>query len=147
MVHPMSSMSGYVSYLKFTAGISKGDINKGDVFNDAFRIGKVDEKYTSDRVVEVIDGEITEFIPAWTPVVDNKVTFIKENGEEKEETLVDGKFTITAGEYKKVKYVYDNITIPQHELPLLTAEMDAIPLIAKARRIAVYYSQMAAFQA
>lgn len=140
MTHPMSSMSGYVSYLKFTAGVSKGDINKGDVFNDAFRIGKVDEKYTSNRVVETIDGEATEFVPAWTPVFGGKVVLIKENGDEEEKELVDGKVTgLTAGEYKKVKYLYDNMIIPQNELPLLTAEMDAIPLIAKARRIAVYY--------
>ncbi len=47
----------------------------------------------------------------------------------------------------RVAYVYDNVVIPQKNLPLLVAKMDAIPLIAKARRIAIYYSQMAAFQA
>lgn len=147
MTHPMSSMSGYVSYVKFCAGVDKGDIAEGDVFNDAFRLGKVDEKYTSDRVVETVDAKVTEFIPAWNPVVDNKVTFIKATGEEEEKTLVDGKVTITAAEFAKVKYVYNNVLIPQKNLPLLVAKMDAIPLIAKARRIAIYYSQMAAFQA
>lgn len=34
-------------------------------------------------------------------------------------------------------YVYNNIYIPQNDLPLLNAKMDGIPLIAKARRIAV----------
>lgn len=147
MTHPMSSMSGYISYVKFCAGVDKGDIAEGDVFNDAFRLGKVDEKYTSDRVVETVGASVTEFTPAWTPVVDNKVTFIKSTGEEEEKTLVDGKVTIGAGDYARVKYVYNNVVIPQNNLPLLVAKMDAIPLIAKARRIAIYYSQMAAFQA
>ena len=44
----------------------------------------------------------------------------------------------------KIYYVYDNIVIPQNDLPTLKAEMKSIPLIAKARRIAVYYSQIAA---
>lgn len=148
MTHPMSSMSGYVSYIKFCAGNSKGETAKGDVFNDAFRLGKVDERYTSDRVVETVEASATEFKPAWTPVVGNKVVFIKEDGSEEEEDLdAEGKVTIAAGEYKKVKYVYNNVVIPQNDLPLLVAEMDAIPLVAKARRIAIYYSQMAAFQA
>lgn len=44
-------------------------------------------------------------------------------------------------------YVYNNIYIPQNDLPLLNAKMDGIPLIAKARRIAVYFSQIANYQA
>ena len=46
-----------------------------------------------------------------------------------------------------VSYVYNNIYIPQNDIPLLNAEMAAIPLVAHARRIAVYYSNLAAFQA
>lgn len=126
-----------VSYIKFSAGNNKGETTKGDVFNDAFRLGKVDEKYTSDRVVETIGDTDTEFTPAWTPVVGNKVTVIKDDGAEEEKVLEDGKITFTAGEYKKVKYVYNNVVIPQNDLPLLVAEMDSIALIAKARRIAI----------
>lgn len=44
-------------------------------------------------------------------------------------------------------YIYDNVVIPQNDLPILNAEMKAIPVLAKARRIAIYYSQIAAFQA
>lgn len=47
----------------------------------------------------------------------------------------------------RVAYMYDNIIIPQEKLPTLKAEIKSIPLLAKARRIAVYYSQIAAFQA
>lgn len=47
----------------------------------------------------------------------------------------------------KIAYVYDNQIIPQETLPTLKAELKNIGLEAKARRIAVFYSQMAAFQA
>lgn len=45
----------------------------------------------------------------------------------------------------KVAYVYDNVVVPQNDLPRIKAEMKSIALTAKARRIAVYYSQIAAF--
>ena len=48
-------------------------------------------------------------------------------------------------------YLYDNEIIPQTvkpvSLPTLTAKMEVVNLHAHARRIAVYYSQLAAFQA
>ena len=46
-----------------------------------------------------------------------------------------------------IKYNYNNIAIPQNDLPTITAQMKGIALEAKARRIAVFYSQLAAFQA
>ena len=151
MTHPMSSMSGYVSYVKFCAGVDKGDIAEGDVFNDAFRLGKVDEKYTADRVVETV-GADGKFTPAWTPIVKGAfgegkdVKVVKKAGGEEFKEFT-GKEITGLAEGDRVAYVYDNVVIPQKNLPLLVAKMDAIPLIAKARRIAIYYSQMAAFQA
>lgn len=53
----------------------------------------------------------------------------------------------TASTDYKVAYRYDNVVIPQQKLPTLKAEMKGIALVAKARRIAIYYSQIAAFQA
>lgn len=53
---------------------------------------------------------------------------------------------ITSTDTVKVAYVYDNIRIPQNDLPIYNAEMKSIPLLAKARRIAVYFSNIAAFQ-
>lgn len=55
--------------------------------------------------------------------------------------------TFTADTTVFVNYAYDNVVIPQNDLPIINAEIKAIPLIAKARRIAIYYSQIAAFQA
>ena len=44
----------------------------------------------------------------------------------------------------KVAYKYDNVVIPQKDLPIVNAHMEGIALAAKARRVAIYYSQMAA---
>lgn len=44
-------------------------------------------------------------------------------------------------------YNYNNVVIPQNDLPIVTAEMKGMPLLAKARRVAIYFSQIAAFQA
>ena len=114
------------------------------------------------------------FTPAWTPVVKGIKTivvngvrvefnenFIDRYTPEELATVAfytykliatDGTVTFadevvapTAG--TKVAYKYDNVVIPQNDLPILNARMNGISLEAKARRIAVYYSQMAAFQA
>ena len=39
-----------------------------------------------------------------------------------------------------IGYNYNNVVIPQNDLPILNAEIKSIPLIARARRIAIYYS-------
>ena len=36
-----------------------------------------------------------------------------------------------------INYSYNNVVIPQNDLPIITAEMKGMPLLAKARRIAV----------
>ena len=85
------------------------------------------------------------------PVV--KKAFASEEDSDGEVTfytykLADGTLTNTfpaAG--TKVAYKYDNIVVPQETLPTLKAELQNIGLEAHARRIAVFYSQMAAFQA
>ena len=159
------------------AGKTKGETQNGDVFNSPFKLGKVNEEYTSNRVTEAfVAGQNL----VWTPVTqgyfhkegkyhgDVKVlhkvdetttkvyygtftnkdaadtgnltgmTFVDEDGKEQSIVLAEG---------DKIGYVYDNIIVPQNDLPTLRAEMKSIPLIAKARRIAVFYSQIAAFQA
>ena len=57
--------------------------------------------------------------------------------------------TLTAAQANDVTvaYEYDNIVIPQNDIPQLNARMNEVTLEAKARRIAVYYSQIANFQA
>lgn len=47
----------------------------------------------------------------------------------------------------KIKYTYNNMAIMQDDIPMVTAVQKGIYLVAKARRVAINYSQMAAFQA
>ena len=104
--------------------------------------------YTADKVVEVAKG--TSFTPAWTPVVPGSVEVETDGKWVKVEAEENGTFTVTDG--ARVRYLYDNVVIPQvgngvDAIPTLTANMTHIQLHAHARRIAVYYSQIAAFQA
>lgn len=46
-----------------------------------------------------------------------------------------------------VNYIYNNIAIMQNDIPQVTVRAKGIYLAAKARRIAINYSQMAQFQA
>ena len=184
IVHPMSSMSGYVNYVQYTRGSNKGAYVQGDVINDPFRLGsfkegadkKLDTNYTAAKVCEAKQAaEAGEYKVSlmWTPVVPTTVEVVatgatfRDNGEGKLQEMDGDKVkeggktgtidyatgaisfaasTLTAGAVF-VNYAYDNVVIPQDDLPIINAEIKAIPLIAKARRIAIYYSQIAAFQA
>ena len=144
IVHPMSSMSGYITYIEYQYASNKGATKQGDLISNPFGFGNVDADFTGSRVVEnVAQGEI---VFAWKPQA-GTVKFLAEGGSEYVELKADeaGKYTAPAA--GKVAYVYDNIVVPQNDLPMIKAEMKSIALVAKARRIAVYYSQIAAYQA
>jgi hypothetical protein len=215
IVHAMDSMSGYVTYLNYTAGSNKGATKKGDVFNSVFGLGAVDKDYTSARVVETValeagSGDFSGMKVgklAWKPLMavheivggtrDDDIEwywgrkailtatrdpeYVAEDGDTTgwnaaaksfQNTIETEAFKVlsasgledwtditvvnantgmialtTDADSVKVAYIYDNQVIPQQDLPLLNAAMEAIPLVAKARRIAIYYSQIAAFQA
>ena len=157
IVQPMTSISGYINYIQYTAGSNKGTTKQGDVLNDPFRLGKVDKDYTSERVVEsfVGDGTAKAFKVMWGPIVTDSVKVLV-NGAEKvvgtDYTVAeDGTITFTtapaADDQIRIGYVYDNVKIPQNDLPMVNVRMESIALQAKARRVAVYYSQIAAYQA
>lgn len=156
MVKPMTSVSGYIAYVKYIAGSNKGATKQGDLRTSPFAIGDVDVNYTGDKVVELVPAGATEITAAWTPIVKgafldgttkHDAKIIKKAG-----TVAYGDFTAEGkltglAEGDKVAYMYDNVVIPQNDLPILNGVVDSIALVAKARRIAVYYSQLAAFQA
>ena len=155
IVHPMSSYSGYINYIEYVAGTDKGDVKQGELFNSPFGLGeadkKIDEKYTSARVVETV-GSDGKFTPAWTPIVKGAfgegkdVKVVKKAGGEEFKEFTGEEITGLA-EGDRVAYVYNNEVIPQEKLPTVKAVMKTMPLVAKARRIAIYFSQFAAFQA
>ena len=147
-VEPMVSFSGFIAYLQIEVGSNKGQSAQGDLLNNPWQYGTTNPNYTSAFVVENVDAAATVITPAWTPVVGDKVIGIKADGTgEVELTLTSGSVTVSAGVYSKIKYEYNNTMIPQNDLPIITAKMTPISLTARARRIAIYYSQMANYQA
>ena len=121
--------------------------------NNIWALGDVDVNYTGQAVVEPVDSFTSGTTKvAFLPVVEGSVKLLDADGVDLEATNVsvaaDGTVTATvSGTVKKIAYKYDNVVIPQETLPTLKAELKNIGLEARARRIAVFYSQMAAFQA
>lgn len=139
----MSSMSGYITYIEYQYASNKGQTKQGDLISNPFGFGNVDADFTGSRVVENVEGG--EIVFAWTPQA-GSVKFLAEGASEYIPLdAVEGKYTAPGA--GKVAYVYDNVVVPQNDLPMIKAEMKSIALVAKARRIAVYYSQIAAYQA
>lgn len=160
IVSPMTSMSGYITYVQYTTSTKKGDTDAGVVLNDPFRLGAALPDYTSERVTESITDTSAAMTLAWTPVV-TKAFDSDGQGTMKDVKIIASNGTVTYADLDsdgkvpasalvaggKVAYVYDNVVVPQNNLPSIKAEIKSMPLLAKARRIAVYYSQIAAFQA
>lgn len=124
-------------------GTTKGESTAEDLTNGVYQLGDVDENYTGDIVVETAGtGGKLMFTPIDRGFYDKETeTWYKFRKD-------DGTFSNTdPSEGDKVAYKYDNVVIPQETLPTLKAELKNIGLEAHARRIAVFYSQMAAFQA
>lgn len=156
----MTSYSGVITYAKYTYGSNKGGIKQGQVIADPWSVHARNDdnmRYTSQAVVESLDAANATYAPAWTPIV--KGAFVDEHGAAHDAKFIaaddgeityldaagDGTFNVT--EAGRIAYKYDNVVIPQNDLPIVNVEMANIPLVAKARRVAIYYSQIAAFQA
>jgi hypothetical protein len=152
IVKPMTSISGVITYAKFTYGSNKGGIAQGQKIADPWSIAprtEANEMYTGAQVVEK-GGQV----PAWTPIV--KGAFTDETGAKHDVKILAADGGVTFGDLTedgklpagdRVAYVYDNVKIPQNDLPIVNMSMEQLPLVAKARRVAIYYSQIAAFQA
>lgn len=151
---PMSSMVGYIQYIKFVSGSDKGGVKKGDVFNDPFALGKMtDERmnFTAAAVAEEVTvDENGKFTLAWTPIYEGfKPVVVGNSGAVV--TVVDpmtGECSVSGATGDiKVKYCYDNAYIPANDLPVYSAKVEGIALAAKVRRISIFYSNLAQFQA
>lgn len=162
-VSPMSSMYGNVAYIEYVKGTTKGESKEGDMTNNIWALGDVDVNYTGQAVVEPVES----FTSGTTAVAFKQgaanVRLLDANGAQVDDADGEHPATIaaatgvitqtsfkadkSASDVKKIAYTYDNVVIPQETLPTLKAELKNIGLEARARRIAVFYSQMAAFQA
>ena len=154
-------------------GVSDGDLFNGTYRMGEMTESRT--QYTSDVINEThtvtsTDASNHYIFLDWAPVValkalkvDNTVYSIVAAGSEVADTsasidLATGKITFNSSDTKFVNtktlvalYTYDNVVIPQSNtptsLPTLKAQLATVALTAKAYRIAVYYSQIAAFQA
>lgn len=151
LTHPMTSIHGYVAYVKYAYGQSKGDVEKGTVIRTPFGFKNVDNTYTGAAVAGSFEVDGEGFVQVdWFPVVSAHLVGAESGADIDLESsdLEKGKLKVVgATGTVRVAYIYDNEIIPQKKLPTLTASMDGIELHAKARRIAVMYSTMAAYEA
>lgn len=153
IVHPMTSYSGSVAYLKYVALTDKGGVKVGDEFNSVFGLGMMDDKrvgYTSQVIVETGTG------PAAMPVLENGLTY-EEDGAIKKATYksikADGSVVYgpsidpAAVKFAYASKVFQMEKVPAEDIPTIGPKMEHIALVAEPRRIAVKYDQITAFQA
>ena len=154
IVHPMTSYSGSVAYLKYVVLTDKGGVKVGDEFNSVFGLGKMDDKrvnYTSQVIVESGDTPtMAEDLFA------NGITYEEDGAIKKanyKSVLADGTVKYGANPEsgaKKIAYVIKTFqmeTVPAEDIPTIGPKMEHIALVAEPRRIAVKYDQITAFQA
>jgi hypothetical protein len=155
IVHPMTSFSGSVAYLKYVALTDKNGM-QGKELSSVFGLGEMDENrmnYTSQVVVE--SGNV----PALAVKVGG-IQYIVEDGMDVK--YADVKAIMADGTVKyvakdaiptdavKIAYVSEEFqmtNIPAKTIPTIGPKMERIPLVAEPRRIAVRYDQITAFQA
>ena len=148
IVHPMTSYSGSVAYLKYVALTDKNGM-QGKTLNSVFGLGEMSEErvnYASPVIVETL-AEGAE--PTFKAVVGGFK--ISEGSEVKEYTYkIDGVYT---NELKAGKVAYKSAEefqmdhVPATKIPSIGPKMERIALVAEPRRIAVRYDQITAFQA
>lgn len=154
IVHPMTSYSGSVAYLKYVSLTDKGDVKQGDEFNSVFGLGDMTDarrNFTAQVIVETIAGGTGK--PALEVAASGKfgegkdAKIIKKSGEieYKAATEVTG-----LDEGDKVVYFSDEFQmerVPAKDIPTIGPKMEHIALVAEPRRIAVRYDQITAYQA
>lgn len=156
IVHPMTSFSGAVAYLKYVSKTDKGDVHKGDVFNSVFGLGANSEartNFTAQVVIETVaasgEAKVVLHPMATGRFKDGADAKIVRNGEEIYAKVVDGAIEgLQNGD--KVAYYSEEFQmehVPAQDIPTIGPKMERIPLVAEPRRIAVRYDQITAFQA
>ena len=161
IVHPMTSYSGSVAYLKYVSKTNKGGIEKGHEFNSVFGLGESSEartQFTSQVIVEEVgsSGKL-----ALTPIANGR--FVKDDEDAAMGKAYDAKVIhadgtieffkvadLVYGAGDKVAYVSEEFQmerVPAKDIPTIGPKMEHIALVAEPRRIAVRYDQITAFQA
>jgi hypothetical protein len=162
IVHPMTSYSGSVAYLKYVSKTDKGDVKKGDLFNGVFGLGDMTEarrNFTAQVIVETVGSAGTlaltpmaskRFTDAEGVAHDAKITrgteviYADVTQDEKGKNIIEG-----LQDQDKVAYFSEEFQmehVPAQDIPTIGPKMERIALVAEPRRIAVRYDQITAFQ-
>ena len=75
IVHPMTSYSGSVAYLKYVSLTDKGGVKAGDEFNSVFKLGNMTDarrNFTSQVIVETGKNPALAVKPEGIRYVDEK---------------------------------------------------------------------------
>lgn len=156
IVHPMTSFSGSIAYLKYVTLTDKGDMEKNTELNSVFGLGEGGAKrtnYTSQVIVETVGADGLMFADT---LIEGGFKVIEKDENGKETVVaytykVNGEYTNTAPtEGDKVAYKcteFQMETTPATKIPSIGPKMERIALVAEPRRIAVKYDQITAFQA
>ena len=80
IVHPMSSMSGYVTYIEYQYASNKGQTKIGDKISNPWEFGDVHEDFTGARVVENVTAA-GDYTLAWDKAVKGAFTVITVGGK------------------------------------------------------------------
>ena len=124
IVQPMSSFSGYITYMQYALGTEKGGVggvdaegNPNTVIQDPFVWSAMTEErseYTGENVVDTVTADnATEFTVSWTPVVkgifengSKDVKVIPADGSPAQYYVCDANGKITATLKKGDRIVY-----------------------------------------
>lgn len=128
-----------VTWTPIIAGTVRLTVGTDTYVDDgAGKIWKLAEGSTVARVTNP-DGSVTVTLGGAAATDAGTVVYTGTDAGVTLRTGIEGAYTLN--------YNYNNVVVPQNDLPIINVEMKSMALIAKARRIAVYYSQIAAFQA
>ena len=151
IVHPMTSYSGSVAYLKYVA-LDEKKIGGNTELNSVFGLGQMDDmrmSYTSQVVVETLESDTLSFTA--DEIVTDGFKYVEDGVVKTATYKVNGKYTNEAPKagdrvaYKVADYQMEKV--PATKIPTIGPKMEHIPLVAEPRRIAVRYDQITAFQA
>ena len=152
IVHPMTSYSGSVAYLKYEAATEKNGM-KGRELNSVFGLGQMDDNrvaYTSQILIEEVAAGEDGAVATTFPACEGGLTNVEGNNVVRYTYKIDGEYTNELKAGKKVAYVakkFQMEQVPATEIPAIKPVMERIALVAEPRRIAVKYDQITAFQA
>ena len=162
IVHPMTSYSGSIAYLKYVAASDKNGM-EDRTLNSVFAHGEMDDArmyYASPVVVETITEagktELTAVEGGFVVRDGNKADGTASDKAVKYTYKVNGEYTNDVNklvEGAKVAYKaaegndWQMDHVPATKIPSIAPKMERIALVAEPRRIAVKYDQITAFQA